>query len=81
MTITHRLPTSVFVVSGLLVLLATEALGQSGRRAPKPTQTPVTTPQTEAKPKTDGRELKHKVSLVVAREPSSSLTDAGPYGP
>lgn len=71
MTTTHRLRRSVFVVSGLLVLLATEALGQSGRRAPKPTQTPVTTPQTEAKPKTDGRELKHKVSLVVAREPSS----------
>ena len=71
MTITHRLPRSVFVVSGLLVLLATEALGQSGRRAPKPPQNPVTTPQTEAKPKTDGRELKHKVSLIVAREPSS----------
>lgn len=71
MTISHRLPTSVFVVSGLLVLLATEALGQSGRRAPKPPQTPVTTPQTEAKPATDGRELKHKVSLVVAREVSS----------
>ena len=67
----HRLPRSVFVVSGLLVLLATEALGQSGRRAPKPPQTPVTTPQTEAKPRTDGRELKHKVSLVVAREVSS----------
>ena len=67
----HRLPTSVFVVSGLLVLLATEALGQSGRRAPKPPQTPVTTPQTEAKPTIDGRELKHKVSLVVAREVSS----------
>jgi hypothetical protein len=61
----------VFVVSGLLVLLATEALGQSGRRAPKPPQTPVTTPQTEAKPGIDGRELKHKVSLVVAREVSS----------
>jgi hypothetical protein len=63
----------VFVVSGLLVLLATEALGQSGRRAPKPPQTPVTTPQTETepKPRTGGRELKHKVSLVVAREVSS----------
>jgi hypothetical protein len=63
----------VFVVSGLLVLLATEALGQSGRRAPKPPQTPVTTPQTEndAKARPSGRELKHKVSLVVAREPSS----------
>ena len=73
MTTTHRFPRSVFVVSGLLVLLATEALGQSGRRAPKPPQTPVTTPQTEpdAKPKTDGHQLKHKVSLVVAREVSS----------
>lgn len=73
MTTTHRFPRSVFVVSGLLVLLATEALGQSGRRAPKPPQTPVTTPQTEtdAKPKTDGHQLKHKVSLVVAREMSS----------
>jgi hypothetical protein len=61
------------MVSGLLVLLATEVLGQSGRRAPKPPQTPVTTPHTEndAKPRTDGRELKHKVSLVVARERSS----------
>jgi len=73
MTTTHRLRKSVFVVSGLLVLLATEALGQSGRRAPKPPQTPVITPQTEndAKPRASGRELKHKVSLVVAREPSS----------
>ena len=73
MTTTHRLRKSVFVVSGLLVLLATEALGQSGRRAPKPPQTPVTTPQTEndAKPRHSGRELNHKVSLVVAREPSS----------
>lgn len=73
MTTTHRLPRSVFVVSGLLVLLATEVLGQSGRRAPKPPQTPVTKPQTEAdaKPKPDGRELKHKVSLVVASEVSS----------
>ena len=73
MTTTHRLRKSVFVVSGLLVLLATEALGQSGRRAPKPPQTPVTTPQTEndAKPRPSGREWKHKVSLVVAREPSS----------
>lgn len=73
MRTTHRLPTSVFVVSGLLVLLATEAPGQSGRRAPKPPQTPVTTPQTQTdtKAKTDGHQLKHRVSLVVAREVSS----------
>jgi len=74
MTSTHRLRRSVFVVSSLLVLLVTEAPGQSGRRAPKPPQTPVTTPQSEVaetKPKSDGRELNHKVSLVVARESTS----------
>ncbi|HET9524849.1 MAG TPA: hypothetical protein VFO99_01700 [Pyrinomonadaceae bacterium] len=73
MTTTHRLRRSVFVVSGLLVLLATEAPAQSGRRTPKPTQTPVTIPEseTESRPKNDGRELKNKVSLVVAREHSS----------
>jgi len=70
----RRLRRSVFVVSSLLVLLVTEAPGQSGRRAPKPPQTPVTTPQSEVaetKPKSDGRELNHKVSLVVARESTS----------
>ena len=73
MTKTHRLRRSVFVVSSLLVLLVTEAPGQSGRRAPKPPQTPAVTPQSESesKPKIDGRQLKHKVSLVVAREPTS----------
>lgn len=73
MTASHRLRRSVFVVSSLLVLLATEAPGQSGRRAPKPPQTPAATPQpeTETKPGPDGRELKHKVSLIVARELSS----------
>jgi hypothetical protein len=69
----HRLRRSVFVVSSLLVLLATETPAQSGRRAPKPPQTPVATPQpeTETKAKHDARELKHKVSLIVARELSS----------
>ena len=73
MTTFHRLRRSVFVVSSLLVLLATEAPGQSGRRAPKPPQTPVTTPQSETEPakKPDARDLKHKVSLFVARELSS----------
>lgn len=73
MTTTHRFRRSVFVVSSLLVLLATEALGQSGRRNPKPPQTPVDLPrsETEGRPKADARELKHKVSLVVAREPTS----------
>ena len=59
--------------SSLLLLLATQTIGQSGRRAPKPTQPPVNTPQTdpETRPKSGSRELKNKVSLVVAREPSS----------
>ena len=73
MTTFHRLRRSVFVVSSLLVLLATETPGQSGRRAPKPPQTPVTTPQPEpeTRPKNEARELKHKVSLVVVRELTS----------
>jgi hypothetical protein len=58
--------------SGLLLLLATQTVGQSGRRAPKPSQPPVA-PQTDAEttPKPNARELKQKVSLLVAAEPSS----------
>ena len=61
-----------FAASSLLLLLATQTFAQSGRRAPKPTQPPVT-PQTgpETAPKTIARALKNKVSLLVAREPSS----------
>ena len=59
--------------SSLLLLLATQTIGQSGRRAPKPTQPPVNTPRTdtETRPASSARELKNKVSLVVAKEPSS----------
>ncbi len=62
-----------FAASSLLLLFATQTIAQSGRRAPKPTPTPVTTPQTdaEATPKSSARELKRRVSLLVAREPSS----------
>ncbi len=69
----HKRPRSAFVVSTLLLLFSIDTLAQSGRRAPKPHLPPVTTPQpeTETRPKADGRELKHKVSLVVARELSS----------
>ena len=54
-------------------LLATQTIAQSGRRAPKPDPVPVPTPQTdaEATPKSSARELKQRVSLLVAREPSS----------
>ena len=59
--------------SSLLLLLATHTIGQSGRRAPKPTQPPVNTPQTDpdTRPKSSSRELNNKVSLLVAKEPSS----------
>lgn len=67
----HKRP--AFVVSTLLLLFGVNALAQSGRRAPKPPQPAVTTPQTETetRPKSDGRELKHKTSLIVACEFSS----------
>ena len=62
-----------FAASSLLLLLATQTVAQSGRRAPKPTQPPATTPQTdpEASPKLGARDLKQSVSLLVGREPSS----------
>jgi len=62
-----------FAASSLLLLLATQMIAQSGRRAPKPTQPPVNTPQTgtETGPKSSARALKNPVSLLVAREPSS----------
>jgi len=60
-----------FAASSLLLLLATQTMAQSGRRAPKPNPTP--TPQTDAEvaPKSSARELKQRVSLLVASEPSS----------
>lgn len=62
----------LFAASGLLLLLATQTVAQSGRR-PKPTQPPVTTPETEnKKPEiTNTRELTRKTSLVVAKQNSS----------
>ena len=62
-----------FAASSLLLVLATQTVAQSGRRAPKPTPAPVPTPQTDAEvtPKITGRELKQRVSLLVGIEPSS----------
>ncbi len=69
----HKAPRSAFVVSTLLLMFGVQGAAQSGRRAPKPPQPPVTTPQPEANPasKTPNRELRHKVSLIVGREFSS----------
>ena len=62
----------LLAASSLLLLLATQTSAQSGRRAPKPTQPPVT-PQVDSDtvPKSTARELKERVSLLVGREPSS----------
>jgi hypothetical protein len=69
----HKAPRSAFVVSTLLLMFGVQSAAQSGRRAPKPPPPPVATPQPEsdAKPKTPNRELRHKVSLIVGREFSS----------
>ena len=63
-----------FAASSLLLLLATHTVAQSGRRAaPKPAEPLVSTPKTdsESSSKNNARELKEKVSLLVASEPSS----------
>jgi hypothetical protein len=69
----NRKKKRLFAASGLVLLLATQTIAQSGRRAPKPTQPPVNTPQADAdvSPKNGARELKQRVSLVVGRELSS----------
>ncbi len=63
--------------SGLLLLLADLTLAQSGRRAPKPQQSISTVTPTKnengeaAATKAGPRELIHKVTLIVARQPTS----------
>jgi len=63
----------LFAASSLLLLLATQTVAQSGRRAPKPTKPPVTTPETDQKQSSiaNARELSRKTSLIVARQNSS----------
>ena len=69
----NRHKKSLFAASSLLLLLATQTIAQSGRRAPQPSPVPAPTPpQTdEITPQNNPRELKRRVSLLVAREPSS----------
>lgn len=63
----------LFAASSVLLLLATQNFAQSGRRAPKPTQPPVTTPETDKKQSSiaNARELSRKTSLIVAKQNSS----------
>lgn len=69
----NRHKKAVFTASSLLLLLVTQTVAQSGRRAPKPAHPPVNTPRTDTDTtsKSSARDLKNRVSLVVAREHSS----------
>ncbi len=69
----NRYKKRVFAASSLLLLLATQTIAQSGRRAPKPAQPPIPTPQvdTEASTKPSARDLRQSVSLLVGSEFSS----------
>lgn len=63
----------LLAASSLLLLLATQTVAQSGRRAPKPTLPPVTTPETDNKrPEiANARDLTRKTAIVVAKQGSS----------
>ena len=69
----NRQKKGFFAASSLLLLLATQTVAQSGRRAPKPNPSPIPSPQTDADTttKSSARELKERVSLLVGSEPSS----------
>jgi hypothetical protein len=69
----NRYKKGLFAASSLLLLLATQTIAQSGRRAPQPNPVPAPTPpQTdEITPENGPRALKRRASLLVAREPSS----------
>jgi hypothetical protein len=64
-------------VLGVLLLPGTQALAQSGRRAPKP-QAPTATPSPTTVETNDAsvtkpgqKELSHKVTIIVAKQPTS----------
>jgi len=61
----------IFAASSLLLLLATQTIAQSGRRAPKPPQPPTPQSDTEVTPQRGARDLTQRVSLLVGRQLSS----------
>lgn len=69
----NRHKRGLFAASSLLLLLAAQTFAQSGRRAPKPAQPVVATPESDNKqPSADSaRELTQKTSLVIAKQSSS----------
>jgi hypothetical protein len=73
---THRIfqRKRLLAASSLLLLLAIVSVAQSGRRPPRPPQSPANFPQTnddstERVPKP--RELTHRVTLLVGKQPTS----------
>jgi hypothetical protein len=65
---------SIFAASSLLLLLSSPCLAQSGRKAAKPSPSPANIPSTndeKTATKPDARDLTHKVSLLVGRQPTS----------
>ena len=67
----NRHKKGILAASGLLLLFSTQTVAQSGRRAPKPAQTPVSTKTDSEASKNSARDLKQRVSLLVGSEPSS----------
>lgn len=64
----------LFAASSLLLLLSAHCLAQSGRKTAKPSQSPSSTPQINDEnpsPLQSARDLNHKVSLLVGRQPTS----------
>src|ERR1041385_3105547 len=62
----------LFAACGLLLLLTTQTLAQSGRRPPKPAQPTASAPETDKQPAIpSGRDLTNKASLLLAKQPSS----------
>src|SRR5215470_6523246 len=64
----------IFVASSLLLLLSTPCVAQSGRRAARPSPSPSNIPTANDENSSDkagARDLNQKVSLLVARQPTS----------
>lgn len=61
----------LLLVSGLFLLVTSSGLAQSGRRTPKPATPAPTIDETPISKPFSGRQLTEKVSLIVAKQPSS----------
>ncbi len=61
-----------FALSGLLLLISTQSLAQSGRKTNKPQtpSAPLVTDEANTPAASNARDLKHKVTLLVGRPPA-----------